>query len=195
MTAALEIKPADDWTEDGLTTFDLDELPADGRRRELIDGVLHMPPSPSWAHQTLAGLLMARMHAECPAEFAVTQAVEVRVSTLRSFIPDVMVVTADATTTPSRKSASLFRPEAVILVVEIVSPSTVAMDRVMKPALYAEADIPYYWRIETAGGVAVHTHKLDPSARVYRETGAHHTVIETDEPWPIHIPIKEISPR
>jgi hypothetical protein len=102
MTAALEITPADDWTEDGLTTFDLEELPADGRRRELVDGVLHMPPSPGWAHQTLAMLLGARLHAACPVEFAVTQAVE---------------------------------------------------------------------------------------------TGAHHSVIETDEPWPIRIPIKEISPR
>jgi len=32
---------------DGWTTDDLDELPEDGHRRELIDGVLIMTPSPS----------------------------------------------------------------------------------------------------------------------------------------------------
>lgn len=54
MTAALTegFPPVDGWTTD-----DLDELPEDGRRRELIDGVLIMTPSSSYAHQTLAGRL------------------------------------------------------------------------------------------------------------------------------------------
>jgi Uma2 family endonuclease len=31
---------------------------------------------------------------------------------------------------------------------EVVSPSTVSMDRAIKPAMYAEAQIPIYWRVE-----------------------------------------------
>jgi Uma2 family endonuclease len=36
-------------------------------------------------------------------------------------------------------------------VVEIVSPSSVTMDRVTKPAVYAEAGIPVYLRVELEG--------------------------------------------
>jgi Uma2 family endonuclease len=38
--------------------------------------------------------------------------------------------------------------DAVTAVVEIVSPSTVSIDRAVKPAMYAEAGIPVYWRVE-----------------------------------------------
>jgi hypothetical protein len=38
--------------------------------------------------------------------------------------------------------------DAVLAVVEIVSPSTVSIDRAVKPAMYAEAGIPVYWRVE-----------------------------------------------
>ncbi|CNF45053.1 Uncharacterized protein conserved in cyanobacteria [Mycobacterium tuberculosis] len=35
------------------------------------------------------------------------------------------------------------------LVVEVVSPSTKRKDRRIQPALYAEAQIRHYWRVET----------------------------------------------
>jgi hypothetical protein len=50
VTAALSV----DAPVGGWTTADLDELPEDGRRRELIDGVLIVTPSPSTTHQTVA---------------------------------------------------------------------------------------------------------------------------------------------
>jgi Uma2 family endonuclease len=185
MTAALEFPPADGWT-----TYDLDELPSDGHRRELIDGVLHMPPTPAWFHQSFAAILMVRLHATCPPEYRVTQAVEIRMSTRRSLIADVLAVTAN----DAAQRTHWFRPDQVLLAIEIVSPTSISMDRITKPALYAEAGIPYYWRIETSDAVVVHTHKLDITAGVYRETGSHHKTIETDEPWPLSIPIAEISP-
>jgi Uma2 family endonuclease len=36
-------------------------------------------------------------------------------------------------------------------VVEVVSPSTTAIDRAVKPAMYADAGIPVYWRVELQG--------------------------------------------
>jgi hypothetical protein len=43
MTAAMsDLPPADGWITD-----DLDALPDDGVRRELLDGVLHVSPSPT----------------------------------------------------------------------------------------------------------------------------------------------------
>jgi Putative restriction endonuclease len=37
---------------------------------------------------------------------------------------------------------------AVLAVVEVVSLSTVSIDRAIKPVMYAEAEIPVYWRVE-----------------------------------------------
>ena len=55
------------------TTDDLDALPDDGRRYELIDGVPIVSPSPTTGHQRLAGRLFAALDALCPPELAVTR--------------------------------------------------------------------------------------------------------------------------
>lgn len=41
-----------------------------------------------------------------------------------------------------------YDPGGVLLVAEVVSPSSVTLDRITKPAVYAERGIPFYWRIE-----------------------------------------------
>ena len=69
------------------TTDDLDALPDDGRRRELIDGLLIVSPSPTTGHQRIAGRLFSALDAMCPPEYAATQAVDVRVSRRRSLSP------------------------------------------------------------------------------------------------------------
>jgi Uma2 family endonuclease len=92
MTAALsDMPPGGGWTTD-----DLDDLPEDGVRRELLDGVLLVSPSPSSVHQIIAGRLMVALEQSCSAAYIVTQAVEVRINPRRSFIPDVLVVTDEA---------------------------------------------------------------------------------------------------
>ena len=188
MTAALSdtFPPAGEWT-----TEDLDAMPEDGRRRELLDGVLIMSPSPTAAHQTISGLLMGALNETCPDEYDVTQAVEIRLSPRRAFIPDVLVSTARA----AKRRSHWYHPHEVLLAVEIVSPSSQAMDRVTKPTLYAQAGIPYYWRIEVDGGLTVHTHRLDPAAEIYAETGRWTETIQVGEPWPVELPVSRITPR
>lgn len=186
MTAAMH---RHDRETDGWTTDDLDALPEDGVRRELLDGVLMVPPSPSDKHQIFAALLTATLHRGCPPEYAVTQAVDVRLSERRSFCPDVLVITAAA----RERDAHWFNPQDVVVAVEIVSPTSVAMDSITKPALYAAAGIPFYWRIEVRPDVAVRTHKIDPTASVYVETGSYTDVLSVDEPWSIRIPLADLS--
>ena len=188
MTAAMQHHvPA----SDGWTTDDLDALPEDGIRRELLDGVLMVPPSPSDTHQLLAALLTASLHRGCPPAFAVTQAVDVRLSKQRSFSPDVLVISAEA----RQRDTHWFHPHEVVVAVEIVSPSSVAMDGVTKPALYAAAGIPHYWRIETKPDLVAYTYKIDPVARVYRGTDTFTDVIDLDEPWPIKLPLADLTGR
>ena len=49
-----------------LTRDDLDALPDDGHRYELIDGALIVTPAPSRTHQTIVGELFVLLHAACP---------------------------------------------------------------------------------------------------------------------------------
>ncbi|TDB72184.1 Uma2 family endonuclease [Micromonospora sp. KC721] len=189
MTAAMhdEFPPPGEWTTD-----DLDRLPDDGRRRpELLDGNLLMSPSPTRLHQSIAGRLMAALEETCPADLDVTQGVEVRISRRRSFIPDLLVTELDA----SVRNPSQYRPNEVLLVVEIVSEGSRSIDRVLKPALYAEADIPYFWRVETEAGIVVHAHKLDPVKQIYVEQARMTDGILLPEPWEMDIPLARITPR
>ena len=62
MTAALSDVPP----EGGWTTDDLDALPEDGLRRELLDGVLLVSPSPTRVHQIIAGRLRVALEQTVP---------------------------------------------------------------------------------------------------------------------------------
>jgi Uma2 family endonuclease len=151
-----------------------------------------MSPSPTAAHQTIAMRLGVALEAECPDEYDVTQGVEVRINRRRSFIPDVLVTTATAA---ARRTAK-YEPHEVVLAVEIVSDGSQAMDRITKPALYAQAGIPYYWRIETTGGgLTVFTYRIDPLDEIYAQTGEWTSIIDIGEPFPVKLPISRITPR
>ena len=187
MTAALsDMPPGDGWTTD-----DLDALPDDGVRRELLDGVLLVSPFPTDVHQIIVGRLMVALEQSCPPELQVTQGVEVRISRRRAFIPDVLVATDEA----ARRRSRHYAPHEVVLTVEIVSPTSVSMDRITKPALYAAAGIPFYWRIETDGGITVHTYKIDPEHEIYEPFGTFSDTIDASQPWPIKVSIGPLTPR
>jgi Uma2 family endonuclease len=187
MTAALsDTPPAEGWTVD-----DLDALPEDGVRRELIDGALHVSPSPTSVHQVIAAYLLVALDQSCPDDLFVSQSNDVQLSPRRLFIPDVLVTTFAAA---SRRAGS-FMADEVVLAVEIVSPGSQSMDRVLKPALYAKAGIPNYWLIETDGDITVHTFRLDSAADVYEPSGSFTDVIRTDSPWSLEIPIAGLRPR
>ena len=58
-----------------------------------------------------------------------------------------------------------YDPGGVLLAVEVVSPSSVTLDRITKPAVYAEQVIPFYWRIEAEP--RLFCHRLDPATGTY----------------------------
>ena len=134
---------------------------------------------------------MAVLEETCPPEYAVTQAVEIRVSARRSFVPDVLIITDAAA---ARRSSKLATHE-VVLAIEVVSSSSVTMDRVAKPEDYAQAGIPCYCRVETIAGFVVHTYQLDQVSAVYVPTGTFSDVLAIGEPWQLEVPIKRITPR
>ena len=53
---------------DPFVRDDLDRVPDDGRRYEILDGGLIVTPPPGWAHQRAVLELAVVLHAACPAE-------------------------------------------------------------------------------------------------------------------------------
>ncbi|WP_346176939.1 Uma2 family endonuclease [Streptomyces cuspidosporus] len=142
----------------------LPEHPARARY-ELVDGVLMVSPAPSWDHQIVSGELLRRINSalvRSAAAFLAAGAVMVAEKS-RLFIPDIAVVDRAAV-----QRGTLAVPlEAVLLLVEIVSPFNRSTDRILKPALYAQAKVPAYWRVELEPDVRVVVHEL--TVDTYRE--------------------------
>lgn len=131
--------PVADW----FTADDLDSLPDDGNRYELLDGELLVSPAPRHIHQNAVMEVAFALRSVIPAGLRVAPApVDVRFSPKRQLQPDVLVVlggpldVARIETTP-------------LLVVEVLSRSTRARDLIAKRAAYQEAGIPSYWIVDT----------------------------------------------
>jgi Uma2 family endonuclease len=127
-----------------------------GHRYELSpDGALSVMPPPDSEHAAIASRLFAWLVlAGWPAE-QLLQAVGVRIPGLDGDggrIPDLTVWAR-----PQPRSVWLALAD-LLLVVEIVSPGSAAMDEVVKLREYAAAGIPRYWLVErdTAQTVTMH---------------------------------------
>jgi len=122
------------------------ELP-EGDTRELIDGrLVELEPVTSkpheWAVTVLAGQLYAwaREHGGMP----LTSSYKVRISDLRGVMPDVQFYRADHGAVPD-KARYKGAPD---LVVEVISPSSVRYDRVVKLNWYASIGTAEYWIVD-----------------------------------------------
>jgi Uma2 family endonuclease len=65
--------------------------------------------------------------------------------------PDVVVRRA-----PRTGRTVWIEPDDVLLIVEIVSPGSVELDRYLKPVEYARAGVRCFWRVERDGPATVH---------------------------------------
>jgi Uma2 family endonuclease len=123
-------------------------LPDDGKRYEIIDGVLYlMPPSPKEWHQDAVAVLTTYlvMHVRFSGRGKVYCApfdVELAFNTVVQ--PDILVVL--------NENLSKITPSHVVgapdLVVEMLSPGTARHDRVKKYNAYAHAGVREYWIID-----------------------------------------------
>lgn len=139
-------------------------LPYDGRRFELIDGMLlvngvevadghidridpAMTPSASLAHQR-ATLNLARLLADyveaTRVGLVVVAPADVKLAKDTVVQPDVLV----ASMIDGRVPRTLDEIRHLLLAVEILSPSTARTDRVHKRAVYRRAGVGEYWIVD-----------------------------------------------
>ena len=169
-----------------FTIDDLDDRAA--RRIEIIDGSLRVSPPPFFRHTLIENNLPAVLRALLPDDLrAFTGAGVHRVSgTTRWLVPDTVVVRADAVA----RQPEYLAPEDVVVVVEVVSPSSVTHDRVTKRALYAEMGIEHYWIVEQVG--ALRLTALRRKDEDYVEVATFTDTVELEEPFPVRFRLAEL---
>lgn len=130
------------------TREDVLAFPEDGNRYELVHGELLVSPSPRRAHQRVVGNLYAalrqyvRAHALgeallAPADISFGGLDDVLVQ------PDVFVVGEEY-----RGEQEWEAIRGLMLVAEVLSPSTSRYDRFTKRRLYQEMQVPVYWILD-----------------------------------------------
>lgn len=125
-----------------FTVHDLEAMPDDGHRYELLDGMLLVTPAPGTAHQRAILRLAVLLDAECPEGLEVLPApFAVRPSVTAELQPDLLVARDEDLT-----EAHL--PTAPVLVVEVLSPSTKLYDLNLKKAAYERLGVPDYWIVD-----------------------------------------------
>jgi len=131
---------AEAWPAAGcpFTVADLDRMPDDGRRYELLDGALVVSPRPTTVHQVVAGRLYGILSSACPNELCVVPEPAVELGPQTEFDPDLVVVRMDQI-----GGAKLTEPP--LLAVEIRSPSTALIDLNRKKAAYQDFGVSSYW--------------------------------------------------
>ncbi len=179
-------KPPGAWTYD-----DLQALPDDGRRFEIIEGELYEMPSPTSPHAlAIAALirllipLMDKLGGTC-----LTAPLDVFFPGADPVQPDFMVILPDGDARIVTRGVE----GAPDLVIEVLSPSNRVHDLLTKRALYARAGVREYWIV-------------DPEARTLQMLGldrdAFHEMVAasgTDHPvsplfGPLPVAVNEIFP-
>jgi Uma2 family endonuclease len=126
-----------------LTRADLDALPDDGHRYELLDGSLLVTPAPSWLHQRVVTRLWQVL-----ASAVTSRDIEVFVAPLDVVLADDTVLQPDVLVA---RRADLGRRDleaAPLLAVEVLSPSTRRIDLTLKRARYEAARCPTFWVVD-----------------------------------------------
>jgi Uma2 family endonuclease len=128
------------WPPSGqqFTVDDLDRMPDDTRRYELLDGVLIVSPRPRVLHQKVAFELAKVLDDACPPNLLVIPEPAVMLTRYTELDPDIAVI-------HQRQLDDTKLAEPPLLIVEVRSPSTAIIDLNQKKAAYQKFGVPSYW--------------------------------------------------
>jgi Uma2 family endonuclease len=158
-----------------LTVADLEAMPDDGRRYELIGGAIWITAPPGPAHQRISRRLLALLEVAAPPGHEVFDApIDLDLHGEQRVQPDRVVVPSSSI---GQKRLSL----PVLLVVEIVSGGSKTQDTVTKRAVYAAAGIPAYWIVDPDGDITAL--RLDDAGAYQTYAQGQTAILE----WPIAV--------
>lgn len=131
-----------DWTVERALA-----LPEDGNRYEVLDGALFVTPAPSWGHQSVLDALHAKLRdyvRENHLGWTRWSPADIVFSPRRLLQPDLFVVPTREDGPPRAWSDV----KSLLLVIEVLSPSTARSDRHHKRLIYQSEGVPEYWIID-----------------------------------------------
>lgn len=134
-------------------------FPADGKRYELIHGELFVSPAPRRRHQRVLEDFFVLLYSYlaplgrrpqlCLSPADITWDDETLVQ------PDIFVVTESETT------GEWSEVKTLLLVIEVLSPSTARLDRIKKRRLYQQQGVATYWIVDCDAAVVEVWHPDD----------------------------------
>lgn len=129
------------------TADDLADLPDDGNRYEVIDGVLYVTPAPLLAHQWVQSRLIALLgpYVETAGLTLFAAPTAVRASAITEVQPDLLVFDIARLDPAEERRLPM---SILMLAVEIVSPSTRHRDRGIKRRTYLANGVAEYWVVD-----------------------------------------------
>lgn len=180
--------PAAGWTYEQVKDLD---LPFDW---ELVDGAIVVRGMTNVWHNRVRDRLYFALESARRAPYAVAAEQCVLVDDYNPPKPDVLVY--------DERDLDVFALECVPvertrLIAEVVSPGSRREDRVRKPAMFAEARVPYFWRIERGEDdfPAVHELWLHHDMGMYvpaPERPVHTGKLVVDVPFPVEIDLQRL---
>ena len=121
-------------------------LPDDGNRYEVVYGELLVTPAPRPWHQIVVHRLSVALELylrQQPAGVVLSAPADISWGPDVLVQPDVFVVPAD-----EARTLTWSRMRTLLLVAEVLSPSSVKGDRFLKRLRYREARVPLYWVVD-----------------------------------------------
>lgn len=160
------------------TWDDLQTIPDDHFRYELLDGVLLVSPAPGTAHLIALTGVFRLLDAAAPGDLLVGVApYDFTWRETTSLEPDVFVV----------RLADLGEKRATVpplLAVEVVSPSSRRLDRGSKRLAYEEFGVPAYWIVDPEAR-SIQVLELQDGAYVERALLTGDDELTVERPFPV----------
>jgi Uma2 family endonuclease len=129
------------------TYQDLELMPPDGRRHEILDGEWVVTPAPNIKHQTVSKRLQFQLMLQLEDKkvgVVFGAPTDVIFSNTRVTEPDLLVIAVERKNIISERGIE----GAPDLVIEILSTSTERTDREVKRKLYADGGVREYWIVD-----------------------------------------------
>jgi Uma2 family endonuclease len=167
-----------------------EQLPNDGNRYEVIDGVLYLSTAPSFWHQRTIMRLDRNIGSPLEAEgvaIAVTAPIGVIMPGSDPVQPDFLLIRTERREIIADDGRIRGVPD---LIAEVLSPSNPDLDTVVKRAAYARANVPEYWMLRPNTRDSIVCWEPDPATGEFRQEATFSAGSEFTSPTlPIRVPV------
>jgi Uma2 family endonuclease len=172
-----------------FTYDDLEGMPDDGYRREIIGGSLIVTPAPIGRHQrVVTNLVSILRQAETPETMVMSAPYDWRLPDGGSVQPDLLVIQRQ----DFYPDGPLPPTTVPLLVVEVLSKSNPMQDLAVKRALYERFAVPAYWIVDPKAPSLLALRLSGNAYQVEAERGPD-DVLHTDRPFSVAVAVADLG--